>query len=146
MERLDVVLDTNVLYSALYSNQGASFLLLEQVGRSPRFQIHLSVPLVLEYEEVLKRNSRILGLKYQDIDDVIDYLCSVAELHKVFFLWRPVLADSDDDMLLELAVEARCDRVVTHNTRDFTGIERFGPRAVTPQHFRQEIGVILWAR
>lgn len=142
METLDVVLDTNVLYSALYSNQGASFLLLEQIGINPRFQIHLSVPLVLEYEEVIRRNARGLGLRYQDIDEVIDYLCSAARLHKVFFLWRPVLRDPDDDMLLELAVEACCERIVTHNTRDFSGIERFGLSAVTPQHFLQEIGVI----
>ena len=139
---LDIVVDTNVLYSGLYSSHGASFLLLEQIGINRRIQIHLSVPLVLEYEEVLKRNARVLGLKYQEIDDVIDYLCSVAQLHKIFFLWRPVLKDPDDDMLLELAVEARCDRIDTHNTKDFGGIERFGPSAVTPRHFLKEIGVI----
>ena len=72
----------------------------------------------------------------------IDYLCSVAQLHKVFYLWRPVLADPDDDMVLELAVEAGCDRIVTHNTKDFAGVERFGLSAVTPQHFLHEIGVI----
>ena len=142
MRMFDIVVDSNVLYSAFYSNQGASFLLLEQIGRNPRFQMHLSVPLVLEYEEVLKRNSRVLGLNYQDIDDIIDYLCSVAQLHQVFFLWRPVLADPDDDMVLELAVEAGCDRIVTHNTKDFGSSKRFGPSAVTPQHFLQEIGVL----
>jgi putative PIN family toxin of toxin-antitoxin system len=143
MSAFDIVMDTNVLYSALYSSEGASYILLQQVGRHPGFQIHLSVPLVLEYEEVIKRDSRILGLTYQDIDNIIDYLCSVAELHKVFYLWRPVLSDPDDDMLLELAVEAGCDRIVTHNTKDFDGIEGFGLGAVTPQHFLREIGVIL---
>jgi putative PIN family toxin of toxin-antitoxin system len=142
VNKLDIVLDTNVLYSGLYSNQGASFLLLEQIGKNPKFQIHLSVPLVLEYEEVIKRDSRSLGLNFQDIDDIIDYLCSVALLHKVFFLWRPVLADPSDDMVLELAVEAACDCVVAHNTKDFSGIDRFGISAVTPGKFLREIGFL----
>ena len=143
VKSLDIVVDTNVVYSALHSNQGASFLLLEQIGKNSGFKIHLSVPLVLEYEEALKRDSRALGLTYQDVDDAIDYLCSVATLHRVFFLWRPVLPDPDDDMVLELAVEARCDLIITHNTKDFRGIERFGPTAVTPLEFLKDIlGVI----
>jgi putative PIN family toxin of toxin-antitoxin system len=142
MLAFDIVMDTNVLYSALYSSEGASFILLAQIGRHPEFQIHLSVPLVLEYEEVIKRDARVLGLTYQDIDNIIDYLCSVAQLHNVFYLWRPVLADPDDDMVLELAVEAGCQRIVTHNTKHFGGVERFGLSAVTPQHFLHEIGVI----
>ena len=142
MGGLQIVIDTNVFYSALRSQLGASHLLLQEVGRSDSFQIHFSVPLVLEYEEVAKRHSRGLGLTYQDIDDVLDYLCSVAVLHKVHYLWRPFLPDREDDMLLELAVEAGCKRIVTFNLQDFDDIEKFGVHATTPGHFLTEIGVI----
>ncbi len=134
------MIDTNVFYAALRSRNGASYRLLQEVGRSKAFGIHLSVPLVLEYEEIAKRDSRTLGLSHSDIDDILDYLCSVAGLHTVFYLWRPFLRDPDDDMLLELAVEAECDRIVTFNTRDFFGIQSFGIQAVTPQEFLIEIG------
>jgi predicted nucleic acid-binding protein len=140
---LQIVLDTNVLYAGLRSRLGASHRLLREIGRNPSFRIHVSVPLVLEHEEVAKQHSRELGLTHQDIDDVFDYVCSVAGLHDIFYLWRPCLSDPDDDMLLELAVEAGCNRIVTFNLRDFRGIERFGLRAVTPHEFLTEIGVVL---
>ena len=59
---------------------------------------------------------------------------------KIFFLWRPFLRDPDDDLVLELAVEAGCAYIVTHNLRDFEGVERFGLRAVTPKRFLDIIG------
>ena len=142
MGALQIVMDTNVFYAALRSRRGASHRLLQEIGRNEAFQIHLSVPLVLEYEEIAKRHSRALALTHTDIDDILDYLCSVAGLHSIFYLWRPYLPDPEDDMLLELAVEAGCQRIVTYNQRDFRGSEQFGVRAVTPQEFLREVGVI----
>jgi putative PIN family toxin of toxin-antitoxin system len=110
-----VVLDTNAIYSGLRSRRGASFKLLSLLGTG-RFEIHLSVPLVLEYEEVLQEKSRDLRLAEGDIDDVLNYLCRVAGLHEIHFLWRPRLKDPDDEMILELAVEAGCDYIVTYRT------------------------------
>jgi len=142
VDAVQIVIDTNVFYAALRSRRGASHWLLQEIGRNTAFRIHLSVPLVLEYEEIAKRHSRTLGLTHTDIDDIIDYLCSVAGLHTIFYMWRPYLPDPDDDMLLELAVEAGCRRIVTFNKRDFRGSEQFGVRAVTPQEFLREIGVV----
>lgn len=140
MAALQIVLDTNVLVAALRSRTGASFRLLGLVGRDPRFQLHLSVPLVLEYEEVARRHAAELGLDEADVDDVLDYLCSVARLHEIFFLWRPVLRDPSDDLVLELAVGAGCQGIVTFNTRDFAGAERFGVWIETPRQFLIRIG------
>ncbi len=142
MDQFQVVIDTNVFYAGLRSRLGASHRLLKEVGRNQTFRIHLSVPLVLEYEEIARRHSRSLGLTYQEIDDVLDYLCSVAGLHDVFYLWRPFLPDPDDDMVLELAVEAGCNRIITFNRKDFSGIEQFGLRAVEPHEFLNEIGAL----
>jgi len=49
-----IVIDTNVIIAGLRSRKGVAFKLLELIG-TDLFSIHLSVPLVLEYEEVLLR-------------------------------------------------------------------------------------------
>jgi putative PIN family toxin of toxin-antitoxin system len=134
-----IVLDTNVLIAGLRSNRGASHRLLRLVGTG-RFGLHLSVAVVLEYEEILKRLAAEVGLSPADIDDLLDYLCSVAGLHEINFLWRPFLQNPDDDMLLELAVEAGCSSIVTHNVSDFSGCQTFGIGAVTPGAFLRQIG------
>lgn len=107
---------------------------------SGKFEINVSVPLVLGYEGVAKRLIGDTALTERDIDDILDYVCAVANRRKVFYLWRPFLKDPKDDMVLELAVIANCDFIVTYNKDDFRGVERFGLRVVTPKEFIQEIG------
>jgi putative PIN family toxin of toxin-antitoxin system len=136
---LKIVIDTNVLISALRSKRGASHKLLMLAG-SGKFRTALSVPLVLEYEEVAGRFASEIDLTLSDIRDIIDYLCKSAEYAKIFYLWRPFLKDPDDDMLLELAVSAGCDVIVTYNKKDFKGAEQFGIRIMTAKEFLQEIG------
>ncbi|MBE0418348.1 MAG: putative toxin-antitoxin system toxin component, PIN family [Coriobacteriia bacterium] len=134
-----IVIDTCVLCSALRSSRGASHRLLMLLGQAD-FEIALSVPLVVEYEDAAKRMSAETGLSARDVDDVIDYMCSVAHLQEIHFLWRPFLKDPRDDHVLEVAVEADCDVIVTHNVRDFVGSERFGLHVLTPGQYLREIG------
>ena len=132
---IQAVVDTNVIVAGLRSRRGASFALLELIGKSDHFGINVSVPLVLEYEAVLLRQRAQIGLSREDVGDVIDYLCSVAKLHDIYYLWRPVLKDPKDDFVLELAVRAECTTIVTHNLGDFAQCDRFGIAAVTPRDF-----------
>ncbi len=134
-----VVMDTSVLVSALRSRRGAAFRLLELVGKGG-FETVVSVPLMLEYESAAKRQARSIGLRTADVDDILDYLCKVSQHRTIFYLWRPHLSDPKDDLVLELAVEAEADAIVTHNVRDFTGAEQFGVRILTPGEFLREIG------
>lgn len=139
---LQIVIDTNVLIAALRSNGGASFLLLSLVGRSEQFEVNISVPLALEYEDVAKRQLAETGLVAQDVDDILDYICAVARQRQIFFLWRPYLKDPQDDMVLELAVEAQCDYIISFNKKDFVGVHKFGLQVLTPQEFLRKIGAI----
>lgn len=133
-----IVLDANVLVAALRSRHGASFRLLYLLGTG-RFEISASVPLVLEYEDVLRPEvSR--PITKRDIDALLDYVCSVANRQEVFYLWRPVLRDPKDDLVLEVAVAAGCEGIVTFNRRDFAGAERFGIRVLAPGQLLVEIG------
>jgi len=79
------------------------------------------------------------ALDEDDVRDLIDYVCDVAIRQKIFFLWRPFLRDPGDDLVLELAVAAQCEAIVTHNVRDFRGIEQLGVRVLTPGEFLQEL-------
>jgi putative PIN family toxin of toxin-antitoxin system len=136
-----IVLDTNVVVSALSSKRGASYKLLSLLG-SKQFEINISVSLILEYEDAAKRQIRKTALTRRDIDDILDYLCKVANRHEIFFLWRPYLRDPKDDLVLELAVEARCGFIVTYNKKDFDGAEKFGVRVLTPKEFLEERGLL----
>lgn len=83
---------------------------------------------------------RALGLSPDDIDDVLDYLCSIGGLQEIYYLCRPALRDPKDDMVLELAIAAGCDTIVTYNTRDFRRSNEFGIRIETAKEFLRRIG------
>jgi putative PIN family toxin of toxin-antitoxin system len=137
---MKIVIDTNVLVAALRSRRGASFKLVS-VLPSDKFSIAISVPLVFEYEDALKRLESA-AITEQDIGDFIDFLCEIGHHQEIFFLWRPFLPDPSDDHVLEVAVAAGCDTIVTYNKRDFRGIEHFGMRILDPRELLSEIGVI----
>jgi len=134
-----LVLGTNVLVAGLRSRRGASYRILELIEAGEVRPV-LSVPLVFEYEAALKRQTRLLGLTLEDVDGVLDDLCALGERRLVYYLWRPTLRDPRDELVLELAVAARCLNVVTHNVRDFVGSEKFGVAITTPRQWLQEMG------
>jgi len=140
-----VVIDTNVFVSALRSQHGSSYKLFMLIGGG-LFDINVSVPLVLEYEASAKKINTQTRLKAGDIDDILDYICSVAKHRGIFYLWRPFLKDPKDDMVLELAVESNSNFIITYNTTyntcDFEGSEKFGIPVLTPKEFLERIGGI----
>lgn len=141
MKKYEVVIDTNIIYAALKSSIGVSYKLLRLVG-GEKFGINISVPMVLEYEDVSKRLLDEIPLSEEDIDDIIDYICSIAKQWEIHYLWRPFLKDPKDDMVLELAVTANCEYIITYNQKDFQGCEKFGIKVIAPKEFLQLIGEI----
>ncbi len=134
-----IVIDTNIFVSALRSKRGASYRLLKLLGKG-KFEVSISVPLVLEYEKTAKKSIGSTSLDLSDIDDILDYVCAVSKHQKIFYLWRPILRDPSDDMILELAVSANSDYIVTYNQKHFRGIENFGIRPITAKDFLKQIG------
>jgi putative PIN family toxin of toxin-antitoxin system len=134
---MKVVLDTNVLVAGLRSRQGASFRILTELPER-RFTPVISVPLMLEYEAVLKRpeHSSRITLGGNDVDAILDMVAAVSDHVRLFYLWRPLSRDPADDMVIETAVAGSASGIVTFNRRDFEGaVSRFGLKLMTPGEF-----------
>ena len=127
-------LDTNVVIAGLRSSQGASHQLLRALAAG-HFRIGITVPLFVEYEKAVANLVDEGILDQKDGVAVLDFLASVAEHREVFFLWRPMLRDPEDEMVLEAAVACQARQLVTHNTRDFRGAERVGVSILKPAEF-----------
>ena len=138
---MKIVIDTNVLFTALKSRRGASYKLVSLLP-SDKFSIAISVPLIIEYEDVLNRGKLPKYITKDDISNFIDFLCHSGDQQDIFFLWRPFLPDPSDDLVLEVAVAGNCDAIITYNKRHFKNTEKFGLRILDPKEFLVEIGVI----
>ena len=139
MKKYKIVIDTNVIASALRSKRGYSYRLLSILD-DERIQVFISVPVILEYEDVIKREKLNIKYKKSEIEDFLDFICLIGEQRKIHYLWRPFLKDRKDDMLLELAVESESDFIISFNKKDFEGIGNFGIKTLTPKEFLKVIG------
>lgn len=138
---LRVVLDTNVLVAASRSRLGASFALPSAL-RARRFMAVASVPLMLEYEAVLKRPEHLQpgGRTVEMVDAFLDALCRYVEPVELHVLWRPQTRDAADEMVLETALNGRVQALITLNTADFErAAARFKLPVFTPGRFVQEV-------
>ena len=128
------MLDTDVLVAAFRSDTGASRKVLE-AARTRRFNLLLSVPLMLEYEAVLTRPEHLAASRatMEDVSAVLDELASVARRVELVIRTRPLLSDPNDEMVLETAINGRADAIVTFNDRDFRRVAtRFRCSVVRP--------------
>jgi predicted nucleic acid-binding protein len=112
----------------------AAFSHAEDRGETP--PIAVSVALALEYEDVLLRPSMLAQswASADQISAVLDSLLANATLAQpIQVRRRPAFPDPGDDLVVECALEARADAIVTTNLRDFTGVtETFGVRLLRP--------------
>jgi predicted nucleic acid-binding protein len=131
---LRAVLDTNVIYSALYSTAGASHELLQRLSDG-RWQLVLSNTLCTEYEEVLGREASTLGLTMSEIGSFLDDLCALAERWHLKTAWIPILNDPDDEAQVHLASEAEVEYIVSYNVRHLDPAQQLGIAVLTPKEF-----------
>ena len=130
-----IVLDTSVLVAAARSRNGASFQLISMLP-SADFEIAITVALYTEWQAVLTRAAHLPpGASVNEALDFVRYLASIAHQQDVYFLWRPLLRDPDDDMVVECAVASGSTIIVTRNVRDFAAAASLDIRAATPGDF-----------
>lgn len=122
-----VVLDTDVLVAAVRSRLGASRAWIRAI-LTREATLLLSVPLALQYEAVLTRSEHLAasGASITQISALLDVLFSLCRPVAISVLWRPMLRDPDDEMVLETAANGQADRLLTFNERHFAGADRLG--------------------
>jgi len=92
---------------------------------------------MFEYGDVTSRVGLLPHFQPAEIQAFLDWFTSISSLHKVYFLWRPLLKDPKDDMVLECAVSAGASYIVTYNLTDFHKAESLGVGVVSPSKLLQ---------
>ena len=129
-----IVVDTNVLVSALRSSTGFSRRLVIEVLNN-RVAAAVSVPLFIEYEDVLSRPIQLKAfrLTVQEVGAFLDGLAGVLVPVDIAYLWRPQLKDPAEEMVLEAAANASASHIVTWNVKVFVPAQRlFDLKVITP--------------
>jgi predicted nucleic acid-binding protein len=127
-------MDTDVLVASVRSDRGASRVLLT-AALERRCRVLVSVPLMLQYESVLTRPEHLVaaGITEADVQVLLDAIAVVARPVRISYLWRPMLPDPNDDLVLETAVNGSTEVVVTFNRRHFEpAAARFGVEILAP--------------
>ncbi len=135
-----IVLDTNILVAASRSRNGASFALLQALRKRQYIGL-ISVPLMLEYEAVLKRPDQLTASQRDEVmtDAFLDALSLYLEPVHLHYLWRPQLRDAADEMVLETALNGRADALVTLNISDFSAAAQFRLSVLSPGVFLRQL-------
>jgi putative PIN family toxin of toxin-antitoxin system len=115
MEKPKLVLDTNVVLSAVIKPDGLQRLIF-QVALSPFCEVFISAPILAEYEGVLSRKR--FKLQPSEVQSVISLITSKATLLTPANTVTAA-SDPDDNMFLECAEEAEATYLVTGNKKHF---------------------------
>lgn len=127
-------MDTDTIVAAMRSPAGASAALL-RAAREGRITLTATVPLCLEYEDVCSQPEHMTaaGFDAADLTVFLDAVMDLVEPVNAWFLWRPQLRDTGDELVLEAAVNAGAAAIVTFNRRDFRPVaDRFGLDILLP--------------
>ena len=130
-----VVLDTDVVVAAMRSPTGASAALLD-AAIDGRVTLVANVALMLEYEATCSRAEHLLasGLSREQFTVFLDGVAALIEPVGSHFVWRPMLRDPGDEMVLEAAVNGTARAIVTFNLRDYgNDPATFGIRVLLPR-------------
>lgn len=132
-----VILDTSVLIAAMRSPVGSSAEILRFV-LARKITILMDYKLFCEYEAVALRSHHLhaIGAARAEASSFLQVIADLAEPVMVSYLYRPLSQDSNDDMVLELAINARADAVISFNARHFVEpLRSFGIDVYRPAEF-----------
>ena len=119
-----VVIDTNVLISALISKAGPGRKIIRRCLLG-QYQPIISTTLFSEYEDVSRRPQivELCSLSLGEVHELLAAFYSVCEWISIHYLWRPNLKDEKDNFLIELAVAGNARFIISNNTKDLVSAE-----------------------
>ena len=136
-----LVIDTNVFVAALRSADGASRAVIRRCLQG-QYAPCMSLALFAEYRDVMGREPLFAAspLTSGERQELFHAFVAVCRLTEIYYLWRPNLRDEADNHVLELAVAAGAQAIVTYNRADFLNAELHFPelRITTPADLLKE--------
>jgi putative PIN family toxin of toxin-antitoxin system len=125
---MKIVFDSNVYLAAIKRDSYARTQLQRSAPEGP-YQIYISPEIILEVRDVLERS---FGYGSEDSARFIRTILRYARLVHAGRKVSGVLQDSDDHIILECALEARADGIVTSDKellklQEFEGVKIFHP-------------------
>ncbi len=130
-----IVLDTNVLVSALLHPHGPSANVLRLV-LAGTVTLVADERILLEYDEVVHRPH--LGIAAHALDDILSVLRDEAEMVTATVMVAN-LPDQDDGAFIEVVLTARADILVTGNKKHFPAAACRGILICSPVEFMERI-------
>jgi len=129
-----IIIDTNVIVSALISNSIPTLILYDLV-LTRRVDICLSMEILEEYIGVLNREKFVKFTNFKSKSDVV--LNKLREISLFYPVSRKIelLSDKSDDKFLELSATSSADYLITGNTLDFTIKEFEYTKIVSPREY-----------
>ncbi|MBI3541187.1 MAG: putative toxin-antitoxin system toxin component, PIN family [Deltaproteobacteria bacterium] len=133
-----VVLDTNILVSALLKPQSIPARVLDYVI-SGQATLLIDHRILEEYRDVLRRPK--FGFDEMLVDDLIAFLDRFGE----YVLAEPFhfkMKDEDDLPFVEVSICGKADALVTGNAKDFSvmsSVASLRPRVLTASQFLEEM-------
>ena len=130
-----VVLDTNVVISALIKPGSVPESVFEIALNHPKVRLCLSKDILGEYKAVLAYGKFKKYLHKDNIAQALRAIKQSALLVEPRTADIPKLADPDDEKLLACAVTARAAYLITGNTKHFPQSSFERTRIITPREF-----------
>jgi putative PIN family toxin of toxin-antitoxin system len=134
-----VVADTNILVSALLFGGTSEQVCL--AGLRGEIQLLTSLPLLSEFERVLKEKFKLsAGL----VREIIEEVNGVAEIVEVSSRIKAISYPDGDNRVLECAVDGKADFIVTGDTRHILPLKQYsGTKILSPSGFLKHLPTVL---
>lgn len=129
-----IVVDTNVIVSALIQ-KNYPFLIIDELFFEDKIRLCVSDELIQEYFDVL---SRPKFARFPDFANKAQGILTEVGLKAELYhpsIKLDIIADPDDNMILELAEESKADFIITGNTNDFTMQEYKNTKILSPREY-----------
>ena len=129
-----VIIDTNVLVSALIQRSYPHFIIYNYVFEE-LIEVCISDEIFKEYLEVLNRPK---FSRYPDFLNKAELVLAQIETKATRFFPQEkfkIIKDIDDNKFLDLAYESKARFIITGNTNDFTMSNFNGTIIITPKDF-----------
>ena len=126
---MKVVLDTNVLFSAIFWRT-ESYKIVKMI-EDRKIKNFTSNEILNELRNVLQRRK----ISSEKIDEIIAKMAKISELVRPIKKHKAVINDPKDDIFIDCAVATKADYIITKDKHILYLGEYMGTRIVTPREF-----------